>query len=213
MTRISFLLTSVLIIFISSCSSLMSDFAPTDTYLSIKNYVFGFPSLNISYADYKKKEDSFAVIKFGRGPSSTIYLAYVKNGIYEWRSNDGVKIYTLNGMIVETEGLPHDMRFDSECFQNNASNFITSESCRLTLVNPDLSQAYSKTTPIEESSAKVLRFGKEIEVTQYKMRIEVPSIRWSKQNVFIVDDGDVLSTLQNIHPKLPSVYIEYFLVY
>lgn len=191
----------------------MSDFAPTDTLLSIKNYITGFPEVHITEEDYKKYDGSFAVMRFGRGPASTIALAYIKDGVYEWRSSDGVKIYTQNGVIIKTDGLAHDMELDSTCFEKKIIHLSKQQSCKMSLYNPDLLQAYSLFTITDKQFSSVLRFEKKIPVSQLKATIEIPSIKWSKENIYYLDKGLVLSSIEHIHPRLAPVHIEYFLAY
>ena len=213
MTSKYFILMSVSIVLMSSCSSVMNNFAPTDSFVSIKNYITGFPQPHISQEDYNKYDSSFAVIRFGRGPVSIMSLAYARNGIYEWRSNDGIKIYTQNGIIIKTDGLIHDMEFAPTCFDSNLLNLPSIQSCKVSLYNPDLNQAYSTFTISAKPDTSVLRFEKKIPVSELKAKIDIPSIRWSKENTFYLDQNVVLSAIQYIHPRLAPVYIEYYLVY
>ena len=92
---------------ISSCNS----FVLTDPAIYINDYFFGFESDNVSAQAYSDSEYSFANIKIGRGPAANVVLAYVNDGIYEWRSNDGITIYTNNGIIVKTLGLEKDINY------------------------------------------------------------------------------------------------------
>jgi hypothetical protein len=95
------------IFLVSSCNS----FVLTDPAIYLNDYFFGFESDNVSAQAYSDSEYSFANIKIGRGPAANVVLAYVKDGIYEWRSNDGIVIYTNNGIIVKTLGLEKDVNY------------------------------------------------------------------------------------------------------
>ena len=83
----------------------------------------------------------------------------------------------------------------------------------MSLYNPDLLQAYSLFTITDKQFSSVLRFEKKIPVSQLKATIEIPSIKWSKENIYYLDKGLVLSSIEHIHPRLAPVHIEYFLAY
>jgi len=110
---------------ISSCNS----FVLTDPAIYINDYFFGFESDNVSAQAYSDSEYSFANIKIGRGPAANVVLAYVNDGIYEWRSNDGITIYTNNGIIVKTLGLEKDIspgkKLDLKIQYSNGKNVST----------------------------------------------------------------------------------------
>ena len=204
----------ILIFLQSSCSSLANNFVSTDALLTIKNYISGYPDLIISYDDFMKRDSSFAVIKFGRGPSSIVSLAYIKNNIYEWRSNDGIKIFTKEGAIIKTVGLKHDMELNPSCLdQILAVELLEKQSCKLSFYNPDLEKAHASVQLVKKEDRSISRLGKNIFIKENIVRLNVPSIKWSKENSFYISDGQVISSIQHVHPRLPKMHIEYYFVY
>ena len=90
---------NILICFILvSCTSI--PFTASESYTLIKGYTFGFAGDNVTQEDFDNNTYSFAVAKFGRGPSSKLVLAFIRDGVYEWRSSDNVSIYTKDGIVI-----------------------------------------------------------------------------------------------------------------
>ncbi|MEL0208292.1 MAG: YjbF family lipoprotein, partial [Gammaproteobacteria bacterium] len=159
---------------ISSCNS----FVLTDPAIYINDYFFGFESDNVSAQAYSNSEYSFANIKIGRGPAANVVLAYINDGIYEWRSNDGIIIYTNNGIIVKTLGLEKDVNYGIDQLINFSSteDFTSVGS----LYGPDLIKTPIKHKFLKKDEFKAIeRLGKTVMSNVFIHQINIPSIKWS----------------------------------
>ena len=68
----------------------------------MKGYATSFSSDTISSEELANFDVSFANIKIGRAPSSTVVLAYINKGSHEWVSSDEVQVFTKNGYLYKT---------------------------------------------------------------------------------------------------------------
>ena len=92
---------------LSSCGNL--PIAYIQNFSSINDVLFGFDEYEITKEVYESYEYSFIKVRFGRGPHSILILAYINNGIYEWVGQDDVRIFTKNGRVISTVGLPNNL--------------------------------------------------------------------------------------------------------
>ena len=195
------------IFLVSSCNS----FVLTDPAIYLNDYFFGFESDNVSAQAYSDSEYSFANIKIGRGPAANVVLAYVKDGIYEWRSNDGIVIYTNNGIIVKTLGLEKDVNYGIfKTINFSSADTFTSLG---SLYGPDLIKTNIQHNFFKEDKVKTIeRLGETIISNVFIHEIYIPSIKWSTKNYFYYDlNNNLVRSEQKIHPNLPKIRIDYFL--
>jgi len=203
----------ILIFLLSSCSiDLFEQFSYRDIFLFYKGYISGFPSDTISKEVFDKYEYSFANVKIGRGAASTVVLAYIKDGVYEWRSNDGIKIYTYNGMIIETAGFVSDFKTDAFNILDASSQgtkFIT----HMAFKNPDLyrSKIENKIFKHKTHTALIDRLGGEINAEILTHSFSLPIIKWKATNQYYTYEGKVIRSEQYIHPNMPSVRMDFYL--
>ena len=95
------------LIFLTSCSNI----AYSEQARFIVGYFGSFESDTVSEEYFKNAKFSFANVKIGRGPASTIVLAYINDGVYEWRSADNIKIYTNKEILLRSSGFETDARY------------------------------------------------------------------------------------------------------
>lgn len=202
-----------LIFLLSSCSiDLFESFAYRDIFLFYKGYISGFDSDEISQEVFDKYEYSFANVKIGRGAASTVVLAYIKDGVYEWRSNDGIKIYTFNGMIIKTVGLQSD--FETTYFNILDESYHGSEHVTyIAFKNPDLyrSTAYNKVFKHKTHTALLERLGGQVNTEIITHSFMLPVIKWDAQNKFYLYNDSVISSEQYVHPNLPKIQMDFYL--
>lgn len=201
MTRPKLLLA---ICFISSCTS----FTYTDSAKYLVGYFSSFETDVISNEYYLNQKYSFANVKIGRGPASTIVLAYINGDTYEWRSADNIKIYTINERIVRTTGFETDSRF----FYTSSPSFVDGNTGvgTVSFRNPDLIRSNFTYKISRKENSEISRFDETIEVEVFEELIEVSSIRWSTKNIYFIKDGKVLRTVSKINPRLPQFKIDYY---
>ena len=65
------------VLLLSSCNAIEQAFTYSDAAKFLKGYATGFPSDTISSEELANFDVSFANIKIGRAPSSTVVLAYI----------------------------------------------------------------------------------------------------------------------------------------
>ena len=202
------------LLMLSGCNAIGQAFTYTDAAEFIKGYATGFPSDTISDEVLANFDSSFANIKIGRGPSSTIVLAYIDNGSHEWVSSDGVKVFTKNGFIYKTMGLSKDVTYEMFDY-SDISMLNTPFTTSTTFYNPELILAAVDNT-IKRLDVKVvlLRPDGDKEAVVYIHEYYIPSIRWSGTNKYFVDQaGVILRSEQKTHPNLPSFTVDFFYKY
>lgn len=198
-------------ILLSGCNVVGNAFTYTEAANFIKGYALGFPEDTVSQEKLKSINASVANIKIGRGPSSLVVLAYVQNGSHEWVSNDGVKVFTRSGQVFKTMGLASDVTYQPINYQDislHGTSFITTAS----FYQPDLFLTSVENIIVkEEKMAVLVKEGQEIEATLYKHNFYIPSIKWGGVNKYFVDEnGLIIRSEQELHPKLPVFKIDFF---
>ena len=157
---------------------------------------------------------SFANIKIGRAPSSTVVLAYINKGSHEWVSSDEVQVFTKNGYLYKTMGLSKDVTYEIFDYKDESmlnKTFITSAS----FYNPDL-LLVAVENKIKKSDATVTlsRPDGEREAIVYIHEYYIPSIKWKGTNKYFVDEaGIILRSEQKTHPHLPQFKVDFFYKY
>jgi len=112
-----------LIPLLSSCNSSFSN--QSIDYLA--SYIRGFNDEQIVERNLAESEFSFATVQFGRGPISTVVLAYIEDDTYEWHSADGIKLFIKKGVITQTLGLESNMKATSfDLTRTNSISTFTS---------------------------------------------------------------------------------------
>ena len=187
-----------MILLVASCSYFPYD----ETYNFTKGYIFGYEEDKVTDEEFLQREFSFLNLKVGRSPAIKMVLAYADKDIFEWRSNDDLRIFTKDGLIIKSVGFSSDISMRS--YSNDDALFTN-------LTNPSLYQA---PTSIIKTDVKEIMFnylGKEVEAIQETYEISVPAINWKHQAHIISKDQVVLSTIQQVNPLSPSIKIDYYL--
>ena len=181
-----------LIPLLSSCNSVFSN--QSIDYLA--SYIRGFNDEQIVERNLAESEFSFATVQFGRGPISTVVLAYIEGDTYEWHSADGIKLFTKKGVITQTLGLESNMKATSfDLTRTNSISTFTS------FDNPDLIFAETFNYISKEINGKN---------TIYYQEVNIPLIRWSAKNKYVFKNDLPISTEQFIHPHLPKIKLKYY---
>jgi len=193
----------ILLIFNTACVGPLNN--QSTQYL--RGYFFGFNDDLINHDFYSNFEYSFAKIKFGRGPSIILVLAYISDNIFEWRSSDGVKIYTKDGIVIKTIGLNYDFDISNIQFTNN----LLDQSYGLVkYIDPDFLDYNAKLVFNDSGFSTVKRFNKNLDGIFREYNLIVDSINFSgKVRIEFVNDVAVY-TQQKTHPFLPEFDIEFF---
>tara|TARA_B110000114_G_C15033868_1_gene374132 strand:- start:382 stop:1002 length:621 start_codon:yes stop_codon:yes gene_type:complete len=201
-----YLITAIFLM--AGCSSLYQNPA----FDLVEGYFIGFKD-EVTKDFFDNAKYSFARVKFGRGPASILTLNTIDEGSYEWISADGVKIYTFNGHIYKTIGLPSDVLYE-KIYLNNLDTDTPSRIGQsiTSFIEPDLSAAqtfYSEN--LLKKNCQYERFSEAVSCTLIRQTVEISSIKFTANNIYFLDqDGKSLASHQKIHPHLPRIYIEYF---
>lgn len=177
-----------------------------EIFVLIKNQSLGYPNQLITLDSFEAAEYSFATFKVGRNPKVKLVLSSIKNNIYQWVSSDMHMIYTYNGLIVKTTGLPHNI------YLREFRNFNP-------LQYNNLKPVLEFDKPALAGIPMVLKFdsSKEISDTNIYSNIvscnylrEANLIGWKADDEYWFSDGKVIFSKQKIHPDLAKVEMEFF---
>lgn len=199
----------LVLILLSSCGNL--PIAYLQNFTSVNNVVFGFPEYEITEEIYNDFDNSFMKIRFGRGPHAILILAYVKDGVYEWVGADNVKIFTLNGRIIKTSGLPSNFEIIKPLSKAYYPNQVFEG---INLFEPDLfSATLERSMKIETASIKKLN--NSIKVNRIKENFNLDIIGWKGVNTYYQNPSSKLieASEQRIHPRLPVAKVEFYFKY
>ncbi|MDA9306902.1 YjbF family lipoprotein [Gammaproteobacteria bacterium] len=197
------LITALLI---SSCSGISYQ----QVFPLIKGATIGYPDLIITQEIIDSRTSSFIKASFGRGRGVIMVLASIdSSGIFEWVSEDGEALYTLNGKVIRTSGLPYNMSY----VRNISPKFYSKETVTTPakLMNP---LAYI-TFILEPASDEVAQIDlpNPIDVRKFVINSSISELNWTRENIYYVDldTNIVIKTIQHLHPRLPKLEIEYYL--
>ena len=197
------------VLFLTSCGNLPITYI--QNFSSVNSVVFGFPDYEVTEEIFNDYENSFIKVRFGRGPHAILILAYAEDNVYEWIGADSVKIYTLNGRIVKTVGL----NSNTEILRPSDNIFLTSDVYEtINLFNPDLISSTIHRS-MNSRKATIVKLGRNIQVNRIKESFDLDLIGWSGVNLYYQNTttGQIESSEQRIHPRLPIVKIEYYFKY
>lgn len=194
---------------LSSCGNLPITYL--QNFSSVNNVVFGFPEYEITEELFNEYENSFLKIRFGRGPHAILILAYIEDDVYEWVGSDDVRIFTLNGRIIKTAGLPNNVEI-LKPFDDPFSSMEVFET--VNLYNPDLFSATIKRSIVSRGGS-IKKLGKNMPVNRIKESFSMDAIGWKGVNIFYqnASSNQIESAEQKIHPRLPVAKIEYYFKY
>ena len=197
------------VLFLTSCGNLPITYI--QNFSSVNSVVFGFPDYEVTEEIFNDYENSFIKVRFGRGPHAILILAYVEDNVYEWIGADSVKIYTLNGRIIKTVGLNSNI----EILRPSDNIFLTSDVYEtINLFNPDLISSTIHRS-MNSRKATIKKLGRSIQVNRIKESFDLDLIGWSGVNLYYqnITTGQIESSEQRIHPRLPTIKIEYYFKY
>ena len=191
------------LLLLASCSALPYQ----DESKFISGYLLGFESDETAITEYQSSQSSFAKIKIGRGPSSKVILAYISDDEYEWRSADGISLFTNNGFLFKTDGFEHDVFYK---FAHSPLDINIQGKTLTTFYNPDVFNQSSNINTVFLGQESILYLEKNISVDKYKILVTIPSIKFKGESYFYVYQGRVVRSDQIVHPRMPRFKINFF---
>lgn len=179
---------------VNSCSFI----SYTEILPVIRSVVIGAEDIEINQSYIDSKEYSFAKIKIGRSSIAILSLAYIKDGVFEWVSSSNERIFTFNGKIIKTIGLPHNI----DILDTYTRQGFSSQTVLVALDNPNatVSQFLTYQSTVTEGNVNVVE-----QVIFNELNLDVT-------NTYIIDEsnGRPISSTQKIHPHLPKISINFY---
>lgn len=191
---------------ISSCAGISYQ----QVFPLIKEATIGYPDLVITQEILESRTTSFMKARFGKGRGVIMVLSSIdSSGVFEWVSADGEILYTLNGKVIRTSGLPHNISYT-----RNISPLLNSEetiSTPVKLMNP-IAYVTFVLKSIDNQNMQI-DLPNPIDVKKLTIIASIDELNWSRENIYYVDldTNFVVKTTQYLHPKLPKLEIEYYL--
>lgn len=195
----------LVLIFLSSCNYI----SYAQVIPMIKVATIGAEKEIITVDNFLNAEYSFMQVRIGRSANANLTLATIKNGIYEWVSSSGEKIYTFNGKIIKTSGIGKDMNhitYSAFALKEEAVDILDVE-----LYGPHA---------VVQQELNVVRVGEENinyldaprTAIHFKELITTQEFRWKYANEYWMDptSGRILRSSQVIHPDFPRLEIYYY---
>ena len=173
----------------------------------IKSATLGDSDIALTEEYIAKQPYSFARVDLGKAANIIMVLQKVDNNFYTWVSSTGEKVITLNGKIIKTEGLPHNLEFlNPTKFKLFSEKPNYSGTYDLLLKDPRafVEQVFSISI-IQNSPSELL--------IEEKITMTILNRKYS--NFYWVDkkSGKVIKTKQAINPKLPNVRLDFIYKY
>lgn len=173
----------------------------------IKSATLGDSDIALTEEYIAKQPYSFARVDLGKAANIIMVLQKVDNNFYTWVSSTGEKVITLNGKIIKTEGLPHNLEF------LNPTKF------KLFSEKPNYSGTYDlllkdpRAFVEQDFSISIIQNSPSELLIEEKITMSILNRKYS--NFYWVDkkSGKVIKTKQAINPKLPNVRLDFIYKY
>ena len=173
----------------------------------IKSATLGDSDIALTEEFIAKQPYSFARVDLGKAANIIMVLQRVDNNFYTWVSSTGEKVTTLNGKIIKTEGLPHNLEF------LNPTKF------KLFSEKPNYSGTYDlllkdpRAFVEQDFSISIIQNSPSELLIEEKIIMTILNRKYS--NFYWVDkkSGKVIKTKQVINPKLPNVRLDFIYKY
>ena len=193
-----YLLCSILLI--SSCTGV-----PFSFYLQSIQEVFPRDiTINKDYFDEAKF--SFAKVSINGVDRGIIVLEEIIGDHHIWISEDGIRITTLNGRIIETKGFESDFKVTEAKKIENEQTFTE----LLNFYNPDVYSVPFNYSLREKKSITYMKLDQFIDSTKYTFNIQSKSLGINESYVVISTNNEPIYIKQNINPKIGEIELEFF---
>lgn len=145
---------------------------------------------------YSKALYSFARVSFGKQSAVLVLLKKDQMGRHHWISAEGIKIITFNGKIVQTIGLIPDITI------HHYDSFQATPEINYTLLfsasKPDLFNANLYYEFLEVETVNDSYLNSPLIVQKFLYKGQIPSIKKSFKDIYVVNNGRVIKTIQTI---------------
>ena len=193
-----------LILLLSSCSFIEVSDIPEYS----KVFIFGAPDIEISNEYYLDMPFSFAKVKLGRSGVVILSLRSIDKGTYSWIGEDGTRIYTRNGKIIQTFGLDHNVSYLTEWNYPFTLSYFKATS-EIQLGNP--TALLSQQSTLSFSHEELINLEKDYQAKVFIEAFTSNQFKWSEENMYWVSErGRVIKSIQKIHPNLEEIEITFY---
>jgi hypothetical protein len=178
------------IFILSSCAFVEYNQLPALTYRAI----VGADDIVIDEDFLAKQKFSFVKVRMGKQSIAIMTLANIAEDTYRWVSASGEIIVTNKGRIIETTGLPYDIKQISytPLSNNTVESFVY-------LANP------------EAIINKLISIDKDVDNKFVEEKFLVKKIKWKGRNIYEYNDRNlIVYTKQSIHPRLPDIEMIFY---
>lgn len=163
--------------------------------------IFGVDDIDVTDEMIMNRRLSFVKINFGKSSVGLMSLLSISsNNVYEWISEDDVRIYTFNGKIIKTLNL----NGGGVSIQNGTA-FLEKEVDGIYDINlhqPEafVTQDYSISKELDESGNILI-----------KEFVKTNGFKWEYTNTYLYSDELVpIQSEQEIHPNIPKVKLTFY---
>jgi len=191
----TYIIRFLIIILLNSCAG----FTYSNLYPAFKNFVIS-ADIEVDRELFDSNTASFAKVRLGRNSVAIMSLAYIQDGVYEWVSAANEKIFTKNGKIIKTIGLPFNI------------NIL--DSYRFNFIDGSVDYISKLSNPIATFKQKSTFIGPKAKKGNYKVveLVETVGLQFRHKNYYYYSSSNILIRAeQKIHPKLPVIEMDFYL--
>lgn len=192
------------LLFLASCSFIEVKDLPS----LVKEITFGAPDIIVDRKYYDAMPYSFIKVSYGKRYIGIYTLSDTDNGLYKWVGADNSRLYTKNGKVLQSIGLIKNLKIINKWDYDFTLSYFKSDKL-IMLENP--------TAMIEMSSTIKYIGEEEIFHISNKMSkyfeedFQSTVISWGGKNKYWISEyGEVLRSVQSIHPHLEELEITFF---
>ena len=194
-----------------SCSSIDKQrISPAyfEAYDAIRDYFFDDGNELLTASVIENIPYASAILKIGRGKPGLIILEKKIDDQEYWVSADGVYLVIRRGRIIQTSGLPNNLKF----IKTNNKTILLEDKDYKNYMSYDQPPLFDLPVEVTSSFVKeeqVSLLNEEVDLYLVEEKISSRNINWKAKNNFWLDEnGYVWKSEQNISPKLPTFYLE-----
>lgn len=183
-------------------------------YEGVKEAFFNLDSQELTEDYMRSKKYPIIRMRFGNSRSVILVLVNEVNGVRRWISADRIKIFTFNGKIISTEGLPNDFKVNGYEFPKDLQKEnSTKRNYIVDFYEPRLLNLYATsifTIQESENISNPIIDRPNIEANKMEETVYIEGINSRFKNLYYFSkEGKILRSEQIIHPFLKRVSVDF----
>jgi len=195
----------LIFLFLQCCSSFNSySLAATKA----RNILISSPAKEVTKSEYENFPYSFIKLKIGKSEDVIMSLVSITDGIFHWISSDRISIYTLEGRVVRTDGLIHDISLVNLDALNSFN--LQKDYLVFNYRYPELYSVHHKFKLKSNENISFHYLEDSIEVSRLEFEVSIPLLNKKHNDVYYLSGGKVISSIQKIHPMMPEFKLVFF---